>query len=91
MFPPRPEEAESMNLHYSMRILPHDQNSGGFFVALLRKRAEFQWKYEGGKVGEEGEEEFLKANMPEVENAVALEDDGQGEKEKVEKQIEEAE
>ena len=29
--------------------------------------------------------------MPEVENAVALEDDGQEQKEKVEKQIEEAE
>jgi len=55
MFPPLPEDAKNMNLHYSMRILPHDQNSGGFFVALLRKREDFQWKYEGGKVGDEGE------------------------------------
>jgi hypothetical protein len=79
-----------------MRILPHDQNSGGFFVALLRKGEDFQWKYEGEKVpgteGEgEGEEELLRSHMPEVENAVALEDDGQGEREKIEKRIEEEE
>lgn len=29
-----------------MRILPHDHNSGGFFVALLRKTKNFHWKYE---------------------------------------------
>jgi hypothetical protein len=29
-----------------MRILPHDQNSGGFFIALLRKKEDFEWKYD---------------------------------------------
>jgi tRNA (cytosine34-C5)-methyltransferase len=45
MFPPSEEEAARMNLQYSMRILPHDQNSGGFFVALLRKTEDFEWLY----------------------------------------------
>lgn len=97
MFPP--PEAEKMNLHYSMRILPHDQNSGGFFVALLKKQENFEWLYEkkGSKMEEEGEqrneeqreEDFLNSNMPDVENAVALEDEGQ--KEKEEKELDEAE
>ncbi len=26
-----------IGLQNSMRIIPHDQNSGGFFVALLKK------------------------------------------------------
>lgn len=34
-----------MGLHNSMRILPHDQNSGGFFLALLKKHDNFEWKY----------------------------------------------
>jgi len=29
-----------------MRMLPHDHNSGGFFVALLKKHLDFEWKYE---------------------------------------------
>jgi tRNA (cytosine34-C5)-methyltransferase len=67
MFPPSHETAKEMNLHYSMRILPHDQNSGGFFVALLRKNEDFRWKHEGekGVEGEgEGEEELLRSHMP---------------------------
>lgn len=74
-----------MNLHYSMRILPHDQNSGGFFVALLKKQENFEWLYDTKKNSkmvdeseekneEQREEDFLKSNMPELENAVALED-----------------
>jgi len=30
-----------MGLQNSMRILPHDQNSGGFFIALLKKHEDF--------------------------------------------------
>jgi 16S rRNA C967 or C1407 C5-methylase (RsmB/RsmF family) len=36
-FPPTEEEANKMNLHYCMRLLPHRMNTGGFFVAVLRK------------------------------------------------------
>ena len=45
MFPPAEDETEKMCLHHTMRILPHDQNSGGFFVALFKKHDNFQWKY----------------------------------------------
>lgn len=64
-----------------MRILPHDQNSGGFYVALLRKTPEFEWKYsvnQKKKMEEKGEaeleEQFLKANLPEVDEQVPNED-----------------
>ena len=45
MFPPTEEIAKKICLDFTMRILPHDQNSGGFYVALLKKTHEFQWKY----------------------------------------------
>jgi tRNA (cytosine34-C5)-methyltransferase len=38
-FPPTPAEADAFNLHRCVRCLPHDNNTGGFFVALLRKKA----------------------------------------------------
>ncbi|CAH1803381.1 unnamed protein product [Owenia fusiformis] len=37
MFPPTPEQAESLNLDRCIRILPHLQNTGGFFVAVIEK------------------------------------------------------
>ena len=37
-----PEDEETMKnvykMHHSMRVLPHDQNTGGFFIALIRKK-----------------------------------------------------
>lgn len=36
MVPPTPDEIDSMHLEYCLRLFPHDQDSGGFFVALLR-------------------------------------------------------
>ncbi|KAL3110235.1 hypothetical protein niasHT_015838 [Heterodera trifolii] len=38
MFPPTLEEASQMHLERCFRILPHLHDSGGFFVALLRKK-----------------------------------------------------
>jgi len=38
-FPPTPEEAAEFHLERCIRCLPHDNNTGGFFVALLRKTA----------------------------------------------------
>jgi 16S rRNA methyltransferase RsmB/F len=38
-FPPGPEEASSFHLERCMRIMPQDMNTGGFFVALLKKVA----------------------------------------------------
>jgi hypothetical protein len=39
MFPPPQAEAEAMHLERCMRCLPHDQDTGGFFICLLRKVA----------------------------------------------------
>ena len=38
-FPPTKEEAEKFHLDRCMRVLPQDMNTGGFFVALLKKVA----------------------------------------------------
>ena len=38
-FPPTPEEAADFHLERCIRCLPQDNNTGGFFVALLRKTA----------------------------------------------------
>lgn len=45
MFSPTLEEAEKMNLHRSFRILPHVQNSGGFYVAVFKKIADFEREF----------------------------------------------
>lgn len=36
-FPPTEEEISWMNLHRCLRCVPHDEDTGGFFVATLRK------------------------------------------------------
>lgn len=36
-FPPTEEEAKEFNLDYCMRVYPHQQNTGGFFIAMLEK------------------------------------------------------
>lgn len=44
MFPPKdPEKLANMHLERCMRILPHHQNTGGFFVAVLLKKAPMPW------------------------------------------------
>ncbi|EJD76199.1 tRNA (cytosine-5-)-methyltransferase NSUN2 [Loa loa] len=37
MFPPNDEEIQKFHLERCFRVLPHMQNTGGFFVAVLRK------------------------------------------------------
>ena len=39
MFPPAPEIAATYHLNRCMRILPHAQDTGGFFICLLHKKA----------------------------------------------------
>ncbi|XP_061249880.1 RNA cytosine C(5)-methyltransferase NSUN2 isoform X2 [Bos javanicus] len=44
MFPPKdPEKLQAMHLERCLRILPHHQNTGGFFVAVLVKKASMPW------------------------------------------------
>jgi tRNA (cytosine34-C5)-methyltransferase len=40
LFPPTAEESQAMHLERSMRVLPHQQNTGGFFIAKFRKISE---------------------------------------------------
>jgi multisite-specific tRNA:(cytosine-C5)-methyltransferase len=44
MFPPSDEEISWMNLDRCLRIVPMDQNTGGFFVAMFRKTGENEKK-----------------------------------------------
>lgn len=44
MFPPTQEEAHNFSLSKCMRILPHFQNTGGFFVAALHKKRLLPWE-----------------------------------------------
>lgn len=44
-FPPYPpaEMNSKINIQHCMRILPHDQDTGGFFLALLKKKDVIVW------------------------------------------------
>uniref|UniRef100_A0A3Q2X6T7 tRNA (cytosine(34)-C(5))-methyltransferase n=1 Tax=Haplochromis burtoni TaxID=8153 RepID=A0A3Q2X6T7_HAPBU len=51
MFPQKdPEKLASFHLERCMRILPHHQNTGGFFVAVLVKKAPMPWNKRYPKV-----------------------------------------
>uniref|UniRef100_A0A8B9HFE0 tRNA (cytosine(34)-C(5))-methyltransferase n=1 Tax=Astyanax mexicanus TaxID=7994 RepID=A0A8B9HFE0_ASTMX len=56
MFPPTdPEKLQSMKLERCMRILPHHQNTGGFFVAVLMKKGPMPWNRRQPKVTGDGQ------------------------------------
>ncbi|KAG5326419.1 NSUN2 methyltransferase, partial [Pseudoatta argentina] len=46
MFPPGANEASKFHLEHCMRILPHHQDTGGFFVAVLEKVKALPWEKE---------------------------------------------
>ena len=60
-FPPTAEEASKLHLDRCMRIMPHDMDTGGFFVALLRKVAPLNAKAKARF-------ESLKAELEEGDN-----------------------
>ncbi len=64
MFPPAKEEREEMNLKRCMRILPHQQDTGGFFVAVVRKKALCAWESKKGE-----EENGAKRDVAEENNS----------------------
>lgn len=37
VFPPSPQEADTFNLHRCLRVYPHLQNTGGFFITVFEK------------------------------------------------------
>ncbi|XP_046386703.1 tRNA (cytosine(34)-C(5))-methyltransferase isoform X2 [Ischnura elegans] len=44
MYPPSPENASKFNLDRCIRLLPHHQDTGGFFVAVLQKVSRLPWE-----------------------------------------------
>ncbi|OQR72984.1 tRNA (cytosine(34)-C(5))-methyltransferase-like [Tropilaelaps mercedesae] len=44
MFPPSPEDVKNYHLDRCLRILPHQQDTGGFFVTLFRKLKPLPWE-----------------------------------------------
>ncbi|KAK2586633.1 hypothetical protein KPH14_011680 [Odynerus spinipes] len=44
MFPPSKEDCSKFHLERCMRILPHHQDTGGFFVAVLEKVKPLPWE-----------------------------------------------
>lgn len=50
MFPLDEVKMKELNIHRCLRILPHHQNTGGFFVAVLIKKAPMPWNRRQPKV-----------------------------------------
>jgi multisite-specific tRNA:(cytosine-C5)-methyltransferase len=46
MFPPTRDDVEKIPLERCMRVYPHQQDTGGFFIAVLQKMTEFKAKPE---------------------------------------------
>lgn len=63
VFPPTEEEQGKFDLQNCMRIYPHLQNTGGFFVAVLEKIDP-----ENKRDSEEGNEDILKRRKVEASN-----------------------
>ncbi|XP_017769244.1 PREDICTED: tRNA (cytosine(34)-C(5))-methyltransferase isoform X2 [Nicrophorus vespilloides] len=59
MFPPKPEDRAKYELNKCIRILPHQQNTGAFFVAVLEKLKPISPKEKSFKIMN-AEEERLK-------------------------------
>ena len=78
MFAPREEEARAAHLEWAMRFLPHQQDTGGFFVCVLEKVAEIPR-------AEKEEEEEEKEKMEE-ENTERKEEENKERKEEENKE-----
>lgn len=64
MFPPNPEDAPKFHLERCMRILPHHQDTGGFFVALLQKVKPLPWESESAVQGSNQDKEKNGEEIP---------------------------
>jgi hypothetical protein len=68
VFPPTAAEAATMHLERCLRCLPHDNNTGGFFTAILKKIAPMH----NNRLDRRGmTEEERAAKRPKVESAAA--------------------
>ena len=80
MFPPTAEEAQWMHLEKCLRCVPHDEDTGGFFVATLRK------KERGAGAGAVDAETKIETGAEEKENAKTEEGAQEGGEEEEEQQ-----
>jgi len=71
-FPPSNEEIDEYNLHKCLRILPHDMDTGGFFVALFRKVTPLSLR---AKRIAEDLGKSLSENNDELSNVMAMSDE----------------
>ena len=60
MFPPPPTMVATLCLTRCVRVLPHKQNTGGFFVTLLQKTGACPWQEEGRKIFNTGVKAFTR-------------------------------
>ena len=74
MFPPGVEKAKELHLDRCWRMMPHDQDTGGFFVALLRKVKDI--------AGPAGKPEFKVKSTAEKAKPAAKPDSGENNLEK---------
>lgn len=43
MFPPGEEVTKKLKINHCVRVLPHHQNTGGFFIAVMIKKQQLPW------------------------------------------------
>ncbi|OUM55761.1 hypothetical protein BVG19_g5353 [[Candida] boidinii] len=67
-FPPTEEEAKEFHLENCMRVYPHTQNTGGFFITVLEKIDDS--KVSNKRVNEETEGETTEVKKQKIENGV---------------------
>ncbi|KAG5673382.1 hypothetical protein PVAND_003438 [Polypedilum vanderplanki] len=67
IFPPPQSEIEKYNLQHCIRVLPHQNNTGAFFIAVLEKRSKLPW------------EKKVDENAIESKARIAAENNGNGE------------
>ncbi|XP_066594185.1 tRNA (cytosine(34)-C(5))-methyltransferase isoform X2 [Prorops nasuta] len=75
MFPPEPNNVAKYNLQRCMRILPHHQDTGGFFVAVLEKVKPLPWESEYNAFAQ-SEEALVKKDNP---REISLEEEEEAE------------
>lgn len=75
MFAPPAEEISKYNLQHCIRVLPHQQNTGAFFVSVLEKRKLMPWEDEVNEKALLSNARKL-ASAKDGSDAVATTDDG---------------
>ncbi|KAK2166787.1 hypothetical protein LSH36_35g04062 [Paralvinella palmiformis] len=68
VFPPTDKEVQMFDLQKCLRILPHHQDTGGFFIALLEKLEEVPWVTQPKKTNASNGEVDPSTNTNQISN-----------------------